>query len=230
MRTYANGSISAGNYNYISPSDTTYLSDEKALYSRTNELINIGGNKSNQIRVTLITNSEYVSPVYDLDTSHTIFLDSLINSDYSGEDGKSGGNAINKYISQIVTLADGQDAEDLKVYLTAYRPPNTDVKVYVKLLHASDTDPFDQKYWIEMNKNGAGDSLYSSISDRNNFREFVYNLPTSIMVGPDGQSQYTSNGIAFNGYKQFAVKVILLGDNSSIYPRVADLRCIAVQM
>ena len=230
MRTYANGSISAGNYNYISPSDTTYLSDEKALYSRTNELINIGGNKSNQIRVTLITNSEYVSPVYDLDTSHTIFLDSLINSDYSGEDGKSGGNAINKYISQIVTLADGQDAEDLKVYLTAYRPPNTDVKVYVKLLHASDTDPFDQKYWIEMTKNGTGDSLYSSISDRNNFREFVYNLPTSIMVGPDGQSQYTSNGIAFNGYKQFAVKVILLGDNSSIYPRVADLRCIAVQM
>ena len=81
-----------------------------------------------------------------------------------------------------------------------------------------------------MPKEGTSDSVYSSLADRMNYKEYVFVLPDSVMVGPDGQAQYTTNGVQFNGFKYFAVKILLLGDNPAIVPRVADLRCIALQL
>ena len=230
MKTVANGTASLGSFNTVFPSETTYFSDEKVLMSKSNELINLGGSKSNQIRVTMTSLSTYVSPVFDLDASHTIYIDNLINSNTMNEDAASGGNALNKYISQTIVLADGQDAEDLRVYLTAYRPPNTDVKVYAKLLNGSDSDTFAQKLWIPLEKDGNGDSTYSSLSDRNNYRDFVYNIPASYMTGSAGEFQYTRSGVTFTGYKYFAIKIVLTGTDSAIVPRVADLRAIALQL
>ena len=44
-------------------------------------------------------------------------------------------------------------------------------------------------------------------------------------------SYTTDTGVTFTGYKYFAIKVGLLndGNNTAIYPRVADLRAIALQ-
>ena len=39
----------------------------------------------------------------------------------------------------MVTLADGLDAEDIKVYVNAYKPANTDIKVYAKILNETDS-------------------------------------------------------------------------------------------
>ena len=148
----------------------------------------------------------------------------------TGENGASGGRAINKYISQTITLADNQDAEDLRVYLTAYRPPNTDVRVYAKLDNVLDPETFAQKLWIPLEKENDGDSLYSSITDRLNFREFSYKIPSSFMNPTDGVFQYTSNGTLFKGFKYFAVKIVLTSTNSAAVPRVADLRALALQI
>ncbi|NDB58625.1 DUF4815 domain-containing protein [bacterium] len=243
MDTYANASTTASGYVPIFPSQTYYFPEEKQIYCRTNEILNLSGTQSNKVRVTLESTSEYVSPVFDMNSSHTIFIDNLINANTVGEGAnttnaamvvlepaKSGGAALNKYISQTITLADGQDAEDLNVYLTAYRPPTTDVKVYVKLLNVDDSDSLSQKSWIELVKQGDGDITYSSISNRFNFKEFTYGLPSSLMTGSLGQVQYTSNGITFTGYKYFAVKIVLTATNSAVVPRVADLRCLALQI
>jgi hypothetical protein len=158
-------------------------------------------------------------------------IDNLVNANTSGETGKSGGSAVNKYISQTITLADGQEAEDLRVYLTSYRPPNTDVKVYVKLLQADDVETLQQKSWFELQKDGDGDGIYSSISDRFNYKEFVYKIPASYMTGTNGEFRYTNGaGTTFTGYKYFAVKIVLTATNAAVVPRVADLRCIALQL
>ena len=230
MKTTSNGTASLGSFNTVLPSETTYLDVEKTLMSKTNELLNLGGASSNQLRVSMTSISTYVSPVFDLDSSHTIYIDNLINANTTNEDAASGGKAFNKYISQTIVLADGQDAEDLKVYLTAYRPPNTDVLVYAKFLNGSDGETFNQKLWIPLEKDGNGDSTYSSLADRNNFRELVYSIPASYMIGPDGQFQYTVNGTTFKSYKYFAIKIVLTGTNSAVIPRVADLRAIALQL
>jgi hypothetical protein len=231
MRTVSNAAVtSLGQFESIFPSETTYFEEEKVLLCRSNEIVNLSGSKSNQIRVSMQTGSQYVSPVFDLDTSHSIYIDNIINDDTTDETNPSGGKAVNKYISQTIILADGQDAEDLRVYLSAYRPPNTDVIVYAKFLNGSDGETFNQKNWTLLEKEGSGDSVYSSLSNRFNFREYVYKIPNSNMTGPDGQYQYDENGITFTGYKYFAIKIVLTATNSAVIPRVADLRAIAIQM
>jgi hypothetical protein len=52
------------------------------------------------------------------------------------------------------------------------------------------------------------------------------------MTSPNvGAVQYTNTQqIKFTGFKSYQVKIGLLGTNSAIVPRVADLRTIALQM
>ena len=57
---------------------------------------------------------------------------------YNGETEASGGNATARYISRRVTLSDGFDAGDLRVYLTVNKPSGTNVHVYYKILSSSD--------------------------------------------------------------------------------------------
>jgi hypothetical protein len=54
-------------------------------------------------------------------------------------------------------------------------------------------------------------------------------LPTD--NSPGGEVQYTnSQGIKFTGYKYFQVKIGLVGINSAVVPRVADLRVLALSI
>lgn len=229
MDTYANGSVVSAGYQTIYPSETFYFPEEKVIYGKTQE-VNNGVGRSNKVRVTFESNSEYVSPLLDLDSTHTIYIDNLINANTDGETNSSGGQALNKYISQTVTLADGQDAEDIVIFLTSYRPPGTDVRVYIKFLNQQDSDPISRKNWIEMEKQASGDLIYSSIADRDNYKEFTFAPPESLKTGPIGEIQYTSGGTTYTGYKYFAVKIVLTATNPAIVPRVADLRVLALQM
>ena len=179
----------------------------------------------------MISSSDFLSPVLDLGRSQAIIVDNLINSNTLNESASSGGELFNKYISKTITLAEGQDAEDMTILLTAYRPPGSDVKVWVKILHAEDSDPIAQRPWIELEKKLSGDSSYSSLSNRNDFIEYQYGFPSANLTGAIGEVQYRniSDTATFTGYKYFSVKVGLVGDNSALVPRVADLRVIAIQ-
>jgi len=142
----------------------------------------------------------------------------------------------NKYISIPVTLAEGQDAEDINVILSAYRPPQNDVKVWAKIIHNEDSDTIANAPWIELEK--VGDDVFSSLADRSDFKEITYRFPESVMTGPNEEVQYTNSlGITFTGYKYYAVKIGLLGGpenttnaiNSAYVPRIADLRIVCLQ-
>jgi len=179
----------------------------------------------------MTTQSSFISPVVDVSVSHNVFVHNLINANTTNESNAFGGSLINKYISKTITLADGQDAEDLLVKLTAYLPPSTgsNIRVWMKLKNAEDGTEFSLIPWVEMTNSTAG--LYSSLINKGDYKEFTFNIPTSMMTGPLGQVQYTSStGTVFTGYKQYAIKVGILGSDSSIVPRVGDLRAIALQL
>jgi hypothetical protein len=230
LATYANTGV-AQNYLSIDYGENYEFDKEMAIFSRSNEIASLSSNRSNKVRVSMATSSSYLSPVFDLAKTQSIIVDNLINNDATNETNPSGGNLFNKYISKIVTLADGQDAEDMKVFLTAYRPPTTDIKVWIKLLNGEDADTLASKSWIELEKNFGGDILYSSYARKTDFKEFTFNVPASYLTGSQGQIQYTnSQGTQFTGYKLFQVKIGLLGTNSAVVPRVADLRVIALQV
>lgn len=156
-------------------------------------------------------------------------LTANITSISTSETQSIGGEITNKYISKTVTLAEGQDAEDLIVKLTAYRPPGTDVRVYYKILNAEDPMLFDDVQWVEMYY---ASTVYSSIPNKYNYIEYDYQIKVE-NYDENGVVQYTSNGNTFKGFKQFAIKIALLGNengtSSALIPKVADLRVIALQ-
>jgi hypothetical protein len=179
---------------WITGTQDSYSSfdEEKTILSRVNELDIFGNSTPNstaQINAIMTTTSTYVSPVIDLSRGQTIYVHNLINNDTTGEDGISGGNLINRYISKVVTLDDGQDAEDIIVKLTAYRPPNSNVNVWMKLRNAEDSQELSLSNWIELSYSN---NFFSSEADQSNFVEFNYSLPENYK-NSNGVFQYIKN-------------------------------------
>lgn len=213
----------------LNPNDNNSFKVEKVVYSKTNEVASISGAKSMKFRGTAITNSPFVTPIIDTTKTYNIWVYNIINNDATGEDASNGGNAKTRYISQKVTLEDGQDAEDLNVFLTCYKPPGTSVRVYYKILNGEDSDTFDSASWVEMSL--ASKDVFSDAENSQDFREFKWVIPEEELTGPNGEVQYVnSQGVTFTGYKYFSVKVVLLSDSSAIVPRCKELRCIALQI
>jgi hypothetical protein len=209
----------------------------------------MGTNRSVEIKYELTGRNKVASPAIDLSRLSLHSTHNLISTNSeigSSEDYvKSGGNSKVRYITRTVTLADGQDAEDLRVYLTAYKPTGSDIFVYYKVLNGDDSDTFADARWIPMDLDtGQGFSsatLYSSNEDKNNFIELAYKVPTySASSGsPYKFGANTSTGVIeyrntakarFTGFKYFAVKIVLVNSSSTNPPRVKDLRALALQV
>ena len=143
----------------------------------------------------------------------------------TGETSKSGGNITAKYVTKKVVLDPTFDSGDLNVYLTAYRPVNTDILVYYKILNRSDTQKFDDSSWQLMTKINNSGSLYSQT--RNDTYEFVFAPGTS---GVDqGYVTYTSTtGQVYTSFSQFAIKVVMISSDHTYVPFANDLRVIAL--
>jgi hypothetical protein len=143
----------------------------------------------------------------------------------AGETSKTGGNALSRYLTKKVTLEDGFDSGDLNVYMTAYRPVNTDINVYYKVLSRNDTQKFEDGAWQLMTKiNGTG-SKYSST--RTDLYEYIF------APGTDGADQgyvsYTStSGTTHTDFNQFAIKVVMTTSDTTSVPTIYDLRAIAL--
>lgn len=209
--------------------DTAYSARRYTL-SKSNETSNLSGQKSNELSIEM-TNSlnRRHSPAIDNDLNSLFVAENIINNDSAGEDGTAGGNALARYITRTVTLADGQDAEDLKVFLTAYKPSSADIKVYAKILHREDGDTLEDRSWIELSQN----TLATVVSDGENtedFKEFEYTMPTSSLTGPNSEVQYTNSGsVTYTGFKYFSIKIVLLSTSPSRVPRLRDFRSVALQ-
>jgi len=218
-----------------------------------------------------------------------------------------------RYISKNVILAEQQDAEDLVCYVTAYRPPGTDFKVYGKFLSGADAGTFQSKDWSAMTE-VTSSALISSLVNTNDYVELIYDLPSSVQIiansatvnstsasvnvsstsafsagsfiyvndntsgkinvrqitdivnssllivssnlsitssnasvgiipglqSQTGAFKYANNsnivrymtaddGI-FDSFKTFAVKIVLVSNNYHIVPKMADMRCLALQV
>lgn len=153
----------------------------KHLMSKSNEITNLSSNKSSTFKIDLSSSSKFISPVINLSEKNALFVENLINNDANNEHTRYG-NALTKYISRVIELADGQEAEDLRVYLTAYRPTDSDVKVYAKFWNNEDPEVFDDKIWTELSYNNNGNTVFSSTTNKYDFREYEFFVPSSNSV------------------------------------------------
>ena len=176
-----------------------------------------------------ITSIYVTTPGYGYITTPTISIlgsnTSQATATITGETSKSGGPAIAKYVTKKVVLDDGFDSGDLNVYLTAYRPINTDILVYYKILNRNDNQAFEDSSWQLMNMIKSGSSVYSQT--RNNVYEYQFAPGTG---GVDqGYVTYNSfNGQTYTSFSQFAIKVVLVSSDHTYTPYLNDLRCIAL--
>jgi hypothetical protein len=199
------------------------LSYEAQIYSYSNEQTDLDGDKSLTVRAGMMTQTSTVSPVIDTRKCSIIAIANDVNNLTTTETGNNG-SAASKYISRRVVLDDGQDAEDLKVYLSNQIPVGCDVKVYGKFQEATDPSNFDDLAWIELE--AVNPPL--STTAKSGYVEYQYTIPTANKNA--GVLEYTVGSATYSGYKSFAVKVIPLSTNSSVVPRVRELRAIALQV
>jgi hypothetical protein len=209
----------------------------RVAVSKSTEVDSMSSAKSSFYQGIFSTTSEYVSPVIDLTRKSGLFIENLINNDVTNEDTRYG-NAISRYLSRNIVLRDGQEAEDLKVYIGAYRPVGTDIKVYVKIHNQEDNEGFDEKSWSLMDVT-SGSALYSATLDTKDFRDYEYGFadtaPVSTAAFKNSTNQdiveySTVAGSRFVGYKTFSIKIVLLSSNPVLVPRLNDLRAIALQV
>jgi hypothetical protein len=154
--------------------------------SRSNEFIiidDVTGNIKNPntvhpgsgvLEFQTTSNNDFV-PTHPYNVS-LMFGKYVINNDYSGEN-TDYGNADAKHITSKISFAADRFSEDLVVYLRAYRPLNTDIKVFARVHNSNDPEAFDDKDWSLLNLD-SGD-IYSSSADQNDYVEMQFGFRDS---------------------------------------------------
>lgn len=152
---------------------------EAEIRSKSNEILSYSGQKSLSITATMsrTSASDKVSPVIDISPISVVAIQNKINNVVTNENTKYGSSLV-KYISKNVTLADGLDAEDMKFYVTAYKPSGTSVLVYAKVLSNDDSTNFDDRDWTLLTQDTES-GLYSDLGDDNDYIEYEYSIPNS---------------------------------------------------
>ena len=184
------------------PAITNYfVNNQIIIASRSTEVIKMEGKKSFKLNAKLTSNSTVLSPTIDLLSGAALLSKTnIIGASAFGEH-KNNGNAKSKYVSKVVTLSEGNDAEDINVYLTAYKPLGTNLIVFAKILNASDNEVFEDKDWSVL-RQVSDNTLYSDSGNPNDYKEFQYTFPKNPITVPLRQSITTNNSstiISTNG-------------------------------
>jgi hypothetical protein len=95
-------------------------------------------------------------------------------ADYDTEIDRNG-LAKSKYISTKISFDKDKYAEDVSVYVTAYRPFGTEIRVYAKLQNSSDPEAFDDKAWTPLILKDNNDK-YSREGDESHVIMYNYGL------------------------------------------------------
>jgi hypothetical protein len=148
------------------------------IKSRSNEvtyrnILASGNNSSSRIDVVVKNTGQYVSPQVDLNSTDVFFTRYVINDDATGENTNSG-NALSKHITTKINFDKNRQAEDIAVYLDAYKPAGTDVLVYAKIFNNNDSDYYDDKDWSLLQETSG--NRHSSMTNLSDFVEYTYSF------------------------------------------------------
>ena len=232
-------------YIRVNNSVDTEFNVRRKIYSYSQEQANTQlSDGSAEIRINFTSNNRLASPVFDTQRLNLTLIENLVNANStvaaSETNVKSGGQASARYITRRVALKEGQDAEDLKVFLDAYMPPTADIQVYYKVLSKDDSDTFEETKWHRMAKDTAN-TVFSSNEARNDFRELEFSVPS---YGTENAGLYAnttfnstanvlhyrnSDNVIFDTFKYFAVKVVMTSSDTTNVPRIRNFRAIALQ-
>lgn len=139
-----------------------------------------------------------------------------------GEDQKFGGNALTRYITRTITLANGFAAGDLSVVINCIRPYGTDIQCYYKVLGVADNDVISNKTWQPMFKTLP--NLYSPDDKTPITLQFESGTGT-------GTISYVYNGVTYplgGTFGAFQIKLTMLANDPTVVPFINNFYAIAI--
>jgi len=203
----------------ITLNEINFTETAKVIASDSNETESLSGSKSFSLTMELATTDTKVSPVIDLQrTSVTAFENLIDNQDSAGTDGTNVplsfvaetdptlGSSAAKHVTAPITLE--EDAVGLKIIFAANRPSTADFKVYFKT--GTGDDVLDDIDYTLVEK----EASVPADNDRVTFRDYEY-----IAGGQGGD---------LTPFTTFQVKIVMTSTNSSLIPKIKDLRVIAL--
>ena len=182
------------------------LKEVGTIKSHSNEIVS-GLGKSWKHVFQFNTDHEKVSPVIDDSVSNILRVENLVNNSNTNEHLPQTGNATAKYVSKVVTLEDGLDAEDLKVFLTATKPGTAEIEVYARVAHELESDAFIDRHWTRLTQVGTAQQSAAEVDE---FLEFEYELPAtppSTALDGKGLADAANNLIATTDDQSTALSV-----------------------
>jgi Domain of unknown function (DUF4815) len=174
--TTNSGSTSTSSYQ-LDKTNRIPFNQDALVKSKSNEISGTTLTKSLKVSLALSTGSVDVTPIVDINPSSIVVSRNIINNSDTGETTRYGENQA-KYVSKRMTLADGLDAEDARVFMTAYKPTGTNIKVYGKVLNALDGETFEDKDWTELTQLTSA-TLYSDSLNPEDYREYEFTFPNT---------------------------------------------------
>jgi len=205
-------------YLSIFPNQNNTFNTARSVISTENETPSGLGEKALGVEATLTTNSEYISPVIDLNRLSFNLVGNRIDrqaasaasgynvpSNYVAETDSQHGSGIAKHIVRSVTLE--TPAEGMKIILAVNRPSDSYLKVYYKTLESGSDSALSTVAWTE----ATIDEAVQTDDDFTTYREYEYtvNTPTA-------------------PFTTFQLKFVMESSNSANVPQVRDLRVIAL--
>lgn len=143
------------------------------------------------------------------------------NIEVTGETSKAGGPALARYISSPVVLADGFDAGDLRVYLTAIKPPESNIQVYYKIRNSLDPNEMIDLNWQKM------EQFTSPYTYSTRFEPIEYEFKPHLALD---EVSYISGETTYTTFNEYAIKIVLASSTTAYYgnPQLLDMRAIAL--
>jgi hypothetical protein len=156
-------------------------------------------------------------------TTETIKADNIASSEVA--------TRVGQYITKTVDLANNQDADDIVVYLNADIPPNTDVRVYVKLLSATDTEGMNGRVWTLLEKSRASSTVTFANWQYKLRKNAIDNLTAVGGLNGSNVFAYTSldGASTYSTFKTFAIKIAMTTSNPAVVPSVFNMGVVALQ-
>lgn len=192
-----------------------YMTEDVQIKSRSDEIRDDLGVKSLSVSMELVTMDPYSSPQV-LETSVNLgTYKNLVQSTVTGETGING-TATSKVVTKAIQLPNNITAEDLSFFMDAYRPANTSIDVYVKLLGAYDADELLDKDWSPLAYLTESENKRSSSVDIFDVKEFALGIPIeppNTDAQGSGLVETGNTSIVISNTDQFAVgDVIMIND------------------
>jgi len=211
-----------------------YFDSPRAIYSNVNEqnrLSNLPGKKSMSVFMEMRSNSQFISPVIDMDRVGMVLVSNRVNNKIQNyaEDGRvstmeDDPSAFN-YATKTISLE--VPATTIKLYMSAYINVFGDIRALYSIKNNIDDEDIYYPFPGYKNLDSIGNVIDEALNDGTPDTK-----PIKTDILDDGLSdilfkeyEFTAN---VESFKYFSIKLIGSSTNQSYPPLVKDLRVVAV--